>query len=623
VKERHHSVRNHSGELYDAPQHFRDVSLGRGQFRVFHEGRSDEGGGILYGVADEESRLNLNQASAEELGKLSGMTPDVVAALLDWRDPDNEVTPGGAETDYYVSLQPPGLPRNGPLQTTRELLMVRGLPRDLFLGEDANQNGLLDPEEDDGNDSFPPDNHDGLLDAGWSGLVTVDSAVQNKNAAGEDRINVQTADEKTLASVKGISTTLARAIVAYRNQNQLDTIADLLDVAAVNTSANPLDPLQPAQTSSTTPNSSSGSSAPSSSSSSTRNSGSSSTQSSASSSTRSGANRNSSQTTGPKLISENLLMDIADDLMAGNASEEHPGAININTAGPEVLACLPGVTSELAQAIIAYRRSAGFFPNIAWLLKVDGINRDIFKQMAPRVCGPVGDVPDSERRQDSFHGGAQTHPGHRSTWRRRIHHSVMAGGFVKAFDFMNSAGIYLEIGQSSLKALDGEDGLELSLERQENGRLTPLCAERLTLSLRVFLKKHNWRPRLRVFCALGARGCFLAPPQPPFLVERGSAKAAALANRARISTGAGGIGLGFPTAGGGARLRQRRPRHTRVARGGGQKGRAPGILGDSFRMRLESGVYRGRLGAQFALRPAARFLRSVGHRARSIGVDLV
>src|SRR5206468_4736543 len=75
--------------------------------------------------------------------------------------------------------------------------------------------------------------------------------------------------------------------------------------------------------------------------------------------------------------------------------------------------------------------------------------------------------------------------------------------------FLNSAGLYMEIGQSSLKVLDGEDGLELSLERQENGRLTALCVERLTLSLRVFLKQLNWRPRPRVFCALGARGVSL------------------------------------------------------------------------------------------------------------------
>lgn len=80
---------------------------------------------------------------------------------------------------------------------------------------------------------------------------------------------------------------------------------------------------------------------------------------------------------------------------------------------------------------------------------------------------------------------------------------------MKAFDFMNTPGIYIEIGQSSLKVLDGHDGLELSLERLENGRLDPLCAERLTSSLRVFLKKHNWRPRLRAFCAIGARGVSL------------------------------------------------------------------------------------------------------------------
>ena len=79
-------------------------------------------------------------------------------------------------------------------------------------------------------------------------------------------------------------------------------------------------------------------------------------------------------------------MDIADDLTAGSDSVDQPGAININTAGPEVLACLPGVTRELAQAIVSYRRSAGFFPNIAWLLKVDGMSRSIFKQLAPKVC---------------------------------------------------------------------------------------------------------------------------------------------------------------------------------------------------------------------------------------------
>ena len=325
--ERKKSARNHSGELYDAPQEFRDVPFGRGQFRVFHPGRADAGGKIVYGISDEESRLNVNRATAEELTKLPLMTPEAVAGILDWRDPNDTVTPNGAEAEYYLSLSAPYLPRNGPLQTVRELLMVRGVSRELFMGEEANQNGL-DPEEGNG---------DGILDAGLSALVTVDSSVAGQNAAGEDRVNVQSADEKALSSVRGISAELAKAIIAYRGQNKLENLADLLNVAA----------LAPQGKSP-------------------------------------GTTQTNNQTTGPKLISEQLLMEIADDVTVADDSDQ-AGAININTASPEVLACLPGLSKELAQAIVAYRKSAGFFPNIAVLLKVDGMNREIFKQVAPKV----------------------------------------------------------------------------------------------------------------------------------------------------------------------------------------------------------------------------------------------
>lgn len=77
-------------------------------------------------------------------------------------------------------------------------------------------------------------------------------------------------------------------------------------------------------------------------------------------------------------------MDIADDLTV-EPNQDLPGMVNINTASPAVLACLPGMTPELAQAIISYRRSDGFFPNTACLLKVPGMSRDILKQLLPRV----------------------------------------------------------------------------------------------------------------------------------------------------------------------------------------------------------------------------------------------
>jgi len=75
ARERSRTGQSHRGDLYNAPEQFRDVSLGRGRFLVFRRGREDEGAEILYGVSDEESRLNVNVAPLEELLKIEGMMP--------------------------------------------------------------------------------------------------------------------------------------------------------------------------------------------------------------------------------------------------------------------------------------------------------------------------------------------------------------------------------------------------------------------------------------------------------------------------------------------------------------------------------------------------------------------
>ena len=68
---------------------------------------------------------------------------------------------------------------------------------------------------------------------------------------------------------------------------------------------------------------------------------------------------------------------------------------------------------------------------------------------------------------------------------------------------------YLELGQTSLTLLKGDEWLELPLERLPNGRLTPACKQQLTLRLRGIFKHNSWQPRPRVFCALSARGVSL------------------------------------------------------------------------------------------------------------------
>jgi competence ComEA-like helix-hairpin-helix protein len=347
--ERKQSAQNHTGALYNSPENFRDVKFGRGQFRVVRQDSRDEGGQLLYGISDEESRLNVNHCSPEELMKLFGMTPEIAAAINDWRDGDSSASPGGAEREYYSSLRPPYVPRDDRIQTARELLLVRGITAELLMGEDTNLNGLLDPEENDGDLSLPSDNSDSILDGGWAGVFSFESKVRNQNAAGQERIDVQTADESQLRTIPGITTEIAKAIVSYRGQNRMENIADLLDVAAMTP--------QPGQSGQPAPGG--------------RQSG--------------GSREGGGQPTGPKLISEELFLEIADDVCTSPETARR-GLVNINTASAVVLACLPGISEELARAIISYRESAGFFPNIGWLLKVPGMNRELFKQVAPKVC---------------------------------------------------------------------------------------------------------------------------------------------------------------------------------------------------------------------------------------------
>lgn len=353
--DRKRSAQNHSGMIYNDPNDFREVRLGRGEFRVVHQGLEEEGGTLQYGVTDEESRLNINEASMQQLTNLYQLTPEIAAAIVDWRDRDSTPSPGGAEAEYYEGLRPRYVPRNDRIQTVRELLLVRGVTRQLLLGEDANQNGLLDTEEDDGDGLFPPDNHDGILDPGWSGAICFESRVRNDNAAGQSRVNVQSADEATLTGIPGITPEIAKAIVQSREQNKLESMVDLLEVSAMapvpgNPQPQPNNPGQDNQ----------------------------------SGTLNAQQNQPRLQPVGPKLINEDLLMQIADDVTTSSDTAQR-GLININTASSVVLRCLPGITEELARAIINYRSSAGYFPNIAHLLKVPGMDRGLFKQLSALI----------------------------------------------------------------------------------------------------------------------------------------------------------------------------------------------------------------------------------------------
>ena len=72
--------------------------------------------------------------SLEEFGLDSEEVNNLVDAVKDWIDPDDETTNFGAESSYYRTLENPYDCKNGPLDSLEELLLVRGFRREIYYG---------------------------------------------------------------------------------------------------------------------------------------------------------------------------------------------------------------------------------------------------------------------------------------------------------------------------------------------------------------------------------------------------------------------------------------------------------------------------------------------------------
>ncbi len=194
--------------LYNDPDVFRgrllqDSPVPRAVVRctvvAFDETNSDTGN-IRFGLANENSKFNINKLleidqseedlpEEERLGlayitmsNIPNMSDDIVDAILDWLDSDEDRRPSGAEGNDYAALAVPYECRNGPMEALDELLKIQGVTPDLYYGEDANHNGLMDEGEDV--------NGDGLFALGWQSYLTVDSLESNTTPDGQQKINL-------------------------------------------------------------------------------------------------------------------------------------------------------------------------------------------------------------------------------------------------------------------------------------------------------------------------------------------------------------------------------------------------------------------------------------------------
>ncbi|WP_136796469.1 type II secretion system minor pseudopilin GspK [Desulfosediminicola ganghwensis] len=125
------------------------------------------GGTLALNITDHSGRLQINslvarpegggEESSEETREilkrllLSGtfsnieeqQVVELIDALVDWLDTDERESDFGAEDSYYQSLSPPYEAANGPISSIEELLLVKGVDRELLFGNDISP-GLAD-----------------------------------------------------------------------------------------------------------------------------------------------------------------------------------------------------------------------------------------------------------------------------------------------------------------------------------------------------------------------------------------------------------------------------------------------------------------------------------------------
>lgn len=130
----------------NSEEFFKEVPLGDGyvtvSFRMMskdEEEGEENGVTTFYGIMDESNKININKVPVQILesllknvGGAEDEASDIANAIIDWRDVDIIVSPGGAEDEYYKDLDLPYPCKNRDLEILEELLLVKGMTPEIF-----------------------------------------------------------------------------------------------------------------------------------------------------------------------------------------------------------------------------------------------------------------------------------------------------------------------------------------------------------------------------------------------------------------------------------------------------------------------------------------------------------
>jgi DNA uptake protein ComE-like DNA-binding protein len=295
-------------------------------------------------IIDTASRLNINTADGATLAKLPAFqsSPEIAAAIIDWRDTDNDVSAlkvgngtvvMGAESETYQTASPPYNAKNAPFDTAEELLLLKGMtPQILYGGATPTTGNQPDTVVGVIGRSAPTRQAGGQGGSGTSGLPAVDTSAStmplsemittysrelNVASDGTKRVNIRTANAQALQDA-GLSRQTANQIIQGRGNGgaNLTSIADLMNIPG---------------------------------------------------------------------ITRTIMQQIGDKISISDAQYRN-GVVNINTAPAEVLATIPGVDQTIYNAVIQARQNGTMFTGLNDIFQLTQLNRQQLQKLVDYVC---------------------------------------------------------------------------------------------------------------------------------------------------------------------------------------------------------------------------------------------
>jgi general secretion pathway protein K len=188
-------------------------------------------GTVTLTMVEQESKININTADGPLLKQvltLQGADADAISvvsdSILDWIDPDDNTRPAGAESDFYLGQTPSYNAKNAVMDSTEELLLVKGVTHDMYYGGSSSASGTALPEHQLGFGHAP--GQEPVYAFGLKDVFTPFSA---------GKINILTADDNVLQLIPGMDTAAAQAIETARDSDPpIRNVGQLLAAAGLN-----------------------------------------------------------------------------------------------------------------------------------------------------------------------------------------------------------------------------------------------------------------------------------------------------------------------------------------------------------------------------------------------------